>query len=821
MQNFLRDLRHSARSLLRDRGYTATVLLTLAICIAANGAIFAIVNSVLLRPLPGPNSDRLVLMSNRYPKAGVGTTYNSGVPDYYDRIEAVTALEQQALFQPSDRTLEIGSTPEQVKAMAVTPTLFPLLGVPAAVGRTFDAAEGELGSERKVILSRALCRQLYGADQTVVGRELRLNGRAHTIVGVMPADFVFVDPDVRLWIPLAFDLEAKAARHSNSWSHIGLLKPGASIEQVQSQVDALNAANLDRFPRFKEVLINAGFHTKVEPLAKMITGEVASTLYLLWGGALLVLLIGGLNIANLMLVRASTRRREIATRLALGATRGDLTRQSVAENSLLALVGGILGVLACSVLLRSLTRFGLDRFPRAAEVRVEPAVVAVSLLLALIVVLIFGLLPLVQTLKVSLMSVLREGSRGSAGGRRARRVRQVLVASEVAFAFALLAGAGLLLASFRKLLDVDPGFTSKGVWTASTVAPSARYKGDAELRALMNRLLEGIRHSPGVVAAGATTSIPLGTNRSDSVILAEGYQMKQGESLISPHKMSVTPGFFEAMGIRLIRGRYFDQHDDESAPRAIVIDEKLANKFWPNRDPLGQRMFNPGDTGNLTQPDEKTQWYRVVGVVRSVRIDDLADRGNTVGAYYFPWAQAPRQSFTLTVKTNGDPAAMGPLVRAQVTAADRELALFDIKTMDERGALSLSSRRTSVLLAVSFGALALFLAGIGIHGVLSYLVAQRTREIGIRMALGSTRSGVAGLVLLEGLTIVAAGLVLGLGLALAMQGVIRQEIYGVTPLDPLVYASVMGLLVALAAIACAAPAHRAATVDPATVLEEY
>ena len=348
MENLIRDIRYGVRSLLRDKGFAATVMLTLAICIAAYTATFAIVHSVLLRPLPGPNADAIVLMSNQYPKAGVTDQSESSAADYYDRLRVVTALQDQAMFRQEDVTLEVNGTPEQVAAMAVTPSFFRLVGISPARGRAFTAEEGEIGSELKVVLSHALWQQLYGGDLSAVGRELRLGGTPFTIVGVMPRDFVFVYPEIRLWVPLGFTAEQKSQYHSNDWDHIGRLKPGATLTQVQSQINALNAANLERLPEWKDVLINAGFYTKVEPLQHMLVKNVEGALYLLWGGAVFVLLIGGLNITNLALARWSVRSKEIATRVALGAGRARLSRQLVVENVLVA--GVVASRASCSAL---------------------------------------------------------------------------------------------------------------------------------------------------------------------------------------------------------------------------------------------------------------------------------------------------------------------------------------------------------------------------------------------------------------------------------------------------------------------------------------
>ena len=820
MGNLIRDIKHGVASVLRDKGFAATVVLTLAIGVAAYTATFAIVNSVLLRPLPGPNSDAIVLMSNLYPKAGVSDTGQSGAPDYYDRLRAVTALQDQAMFNQGETTLEFNGTVERAEEMAVTPSFFKLVGIYPARGRAFTAEEGEVGNEHRVILSNGLWRQLYGGDASAIGRELRLAGTPYSIVGVMPRGFVFVDPEVRLWIPIAFTAAQKTEYHNNSWSSIGRLGPGATIARVQAQINSLNAANLERMPEWRDALINAGFYTKVEPLQHSLMKGVEGALYLLWAGAVFVLLIGGLNVTNLALARWSVRSKEIATRLALGAGRAQIARQSVVENTLVAGAGGIVGVLLGWALLRLVAAFGLDRFPRADEVRIDGTVVLVSLGIAVLVGVLVGLVPVASAFKVNLSSVLHESGRTGTSNVRTRRLRQALVSAQIGLAFVLLAGAGLLLASFRHLLAVDPGFTTKRVVTASTNAPQSRYSGDGDLRTLMNRTLDSIRRLPGVADAGATTAIPFSENFNSSVIAAEGYVMKPGESVLAPTYLSVTPGYFKTMEIALVRGRYFEERDNESAPPVIIVDEHLARHFWPNNNPLGQRMYRPGNSDELTHPGPKTRWYQVVGVVRSVRLADLAGTGSETGTYYFPYAQGPMRAFTFAVRTNGDVAGVTRMMRTALAQIDPELALFDVRTMGERAALSMSSRRTSLTVALAFGGLALFLSAIGIYGVLAYLVAQRRREIAIRMALGSTTAAVVKLVLREGLTLVGGGLAIGFAGAAALQKAVASQIYGVRPSDPLVIASVSLLLGVVALAACAAPAGRATRVDPIEVLRQ-
>jgi predicted permease len=795
-------------------------MLTLAICMAAYTVTFAIVNSVLLHPLPIPNANAIVLMVNLYPKAGAADQDVSAVPDYYDRLRAVTALQEQAMFDQINLTLDVNGTAELVPGLEVTPSFYKLIGIAPASGRAFSTEEGEVGNDHEVILSHALWQQLYGGDPSAIGRELRMDAVPFKIVGIMPRNFVFLYPEVRFWIPLAFTAQAKTQYHNNGWYNIGRLKPGVTVAQVQAQVNALNAANMERMPEFKSFLINAGYYTKVEPLQHMLVKDVEDALYLLWGGAVFVLLIGGLNVANLALARWSGRGKELATRLALGASRAQLSRQLIVENVLLAGAGGVVGALLATPLLRAVAAIGLDSFPRAQEVRLDGRVILVALGLAVAVGVLVGLVPIAGALKLNLNTMLREGSRTGTSSARTGRLRQALIGAEIGLAFVLLAGAGLLLASFRHLLAVDPGFTTQGVVTASMDVAEARYRTDGDLRNLMNRALDSIRRLPAVTAAGATTTIPFGNNGRDSVIMAEGYVMRPGESLIAPYYLTVTPGFFQAMKIALIRGRYFDERDNESAPSVIIVDQQLARHFWPNRDPIGQRMYYPQNPKDMTQTDASTRWFRVVGVVRSVRLLDLAGTGSAFGTYYFPYAQAPSRYYTFAVRSSAGATSAVAALRTAMAQLDPDLALSDLKTMEERATLSMSSRRTSLLLALAFGGLALFLSAIGIYGVIAYLVAQRRREIAIRMALGSTPAGVVRLVLRQGLVIVALGLAGGLAGAAGLQKVIASQIYGVRPLDPLVIGGATVVMGAIALAACALPTRRAAQVDPVAVLKE-
>src|SRR5438552_4021166 len=530
------DIRVGVRLLWKDKAFTITAALTLALCIGANTALFSVVHNVLLRPLPVPESDRIVLMGNAYPGAGADIGSSSGVPDYYDRLRETTVFEEQALYNGRNQSIDQSGTPTRVRVTQATPSFFRLLRVPPAIGRTFSEQEGEPGNDRKVVLSYGLWQSQFGGDAQAVGKDIRVDGQPYTVVGVMPKGFYFLNPNVMLWTALAFtaDQKSDARRHSNNFQNIGRLQPGATVQQAQQQIDALNAANLDRFPQYKELLINARFHTTVVRLQDNLVAEVKATLYLMWGGALFVLLIGCVNVANLVLVRARSRLKELATRLALGAGRWRVGRQLITESVLLTLFSAAAGLLVGYATLRLLGTLDIQELPRGGEIRLDGVVIAYTIAIAAVIGLVLGLIPVATVLPANLTAVLREEGRTGTSGRGARTLRRALVVAQVGFAFVLLIGAGLLFASFRRVLVVDRGFNPDGVLTVSVNLPRARYGDDTTLRGFTDEALRRLRALPGVSAAGATNTIPMGGNNNDSVILAEGYQMSPGESVISP-----------------------------------------------------------------------------------------------------------------------------------------------------------------------------------------------------------------------------------------------------------------------------------------------
>ena len=825
MDRLLQDLRFAVRLLWKDRSFAATTVATLALCLAANVAIFAIVDGVLLKPLPFPEPDRLVRIYNKYPGAGVAVGDN-GVPDYFDRRQGMPALEDLAMFRQAGVTISgsgLGDA-ERIQSMTVTPSFFRVLRTQPLRGELFADAHGEPGQERVVVITHGFWQRVYGGREDAVGQDVRLGGQLYRVVGVLPQGFTFLNPDIQLYRPAAFSAQERSddSRHSNNYQQFGRLAPGATIEQAQSQVDAINAANLERFPALREILINARFSTDVVDFHDNLVAETRPTLTLLWGGAAFVLLIGCVNVANLVLVRSTSRLRELATRHALGASFGRLTRQALTESTLLSIGGGLVGLGLGWLALQATPFFGLDRLPAGSAAALDERVIGFTTLLIAAVGLGVGLIPVAAMRRANMAQVIREEGRGGTQGRGPRLMRRVLVTSQVAFALMLLIGAGVLLASFERVLNVDPGFRPANVLTGTISMPPSRYTEDESAVSLVERLLERLRALPEVEAAGVTTTIPFSGSYSDSVILAEGYQMQPGESLISPGSVVAGEGYFEAIGATLAAGRFFNAGDVQGRPRAVIIDAELARRFWPNGDAVGKRMYQPESAQALMQQPADERMLNIVGVIEPMRLRALVETGavRRTGNYYFPYKQQPARTVGLAVRTKGAPENLTSAVRRELAALDPELPFYGVRTMEDALAASLVDRRTPMLLATGFAVVALFLAAIGIYGVLAYQVSQRRREIGIRMALGAASGSIFTLVVREGGLIVGTGAAFGLLGAFFLRQTLQSQLYETGAMDPLVVAAVAGVLVTVALVACVLPARRAAKTDPLVALSD-
>ncbi|MGQ0734173.1 MAG: FtsX-like permease family protein, partial [Acidobacteriota bacterium] len=556
-------------------------------------------------------------------------------------------------------------------------------------------------------------------------------------------------------------------------------------------------------------------------LQEELIADVATTLYLLWGGVVVVLVVGAVNVANLASIRATAQSRELATRAALGASVGRLSRQLLTEALMLATVGALAGLVLGAWALRASPLLGFDRLPRGDEISLDALTLVAVGALVLVVGLGVGLLPIQVLRRTNLAQSVREEGRSGTATRATQVTRRGLVTVQVASALVLLTGAGLLMASFQRVLAINPGFQADRVLSGWVSLPASRYAEPAQLRAQALRLLEGVRSVPGVTSAGLSTTLPLGGGYSDSVIIAEGYQMAPGESLISPNDIVVSEGFFESLQIRLVEGRFFDARDAEYPPRVMIVDEQLANRFWKGQSAVGRRLYHPGSPDRLLAPPPEDEWFTVVGVVESVRLAGMTDTEEfqRVGAYYAPYPQRPARTFSLAIRSAGDPAALVNTVRAAIAQADPELPFFDVQTLADRVDRSLVDRRTPMVLAAGFAGAALFLAAVGLYGVLAYQVAQRRREIGVRLALGADGRDIFSMVLWEGALIVGVGAVMGLAGAFFLRELWASQLYEVGSMDPRVVAGVSVLLAIVALVACLLPARRAASTDPIAALQ--
>lgn len=809
LESFVQDVKFGVKLLFKDKGFTLTALFTLALCIGANTSIFTVVNAVLLRPLPYPEPGRLVMIYNGYPGVGFEKASN-GVPDYLDRVKE-DVFESVTLIGGSGYDLGAEGSPERIVGEYVTPSYFRVLRVSPALGRAFTEQEGVLGNEKVAILSYGLWKEKFGGNRSVLGTDVRLSGVPYRIVGVMPQSFDPISQTCRLWVPFAFTPQQTSddSRHSNSWTMIARLKPGVSVSLAQQRIDALNKRNLERFPQFRKLLEDARFHTVVINLQQELVSDIRPTLLLLQGAVVFVLLIGCVNVANLLLVRSSIRMKELAIRFSLGAGRLRLSRQLLTESVLLALAGGALGIVIGIWGVRLLNYLGADRLPRGASIGIDGTVLAATGLAAVVTGILFGLVPVGHLFRRNLNHVFRGTERSGTAERPALLARAILVVCQVSLAFTLLIGAGLMTFSFMRVLAVDPGFKADGVLSANISLPRSRYEDDARARAFFTRLLEAARSIPGVQHAGITSYLPFGGGRNASVITIDGYVRAPGENPPVPGYNTIDSGYFNAMGIRLLRGRMFADTDTESSQRVIMIDRFLARKYWPKGDPIGARIRRGMDNSDPL--------YTIVGVMETVKTTDLADQ-NPMGQVYFYYKQVPPRNVHIVLKGNRPETFFGGAARSELQRIDPELPLSDVMTMPERLSRSLLERRASMVLCLIFAGVALVLAAVGIYGVLAYTVTQRTREFGIRMALGAQTGNVLRIVFWQGLRLALIGLAAGLAASLFLTRLMASLLYQVRPGDPVVFVAVSGALGAVAVVASLVPSLRATRIDPLVAL---
>lgn len=822
MDQLFHDIKQSVRVLAKERTFSATVLLTLAICLGANVAIYSVIHAVLLEPLPFHEPDRLVSVYNSYPGAGAPRA-GAGSVDFFQRRENIAAFEEVAVYQGFGNTVGDAGSTERVSSMRVSPSFFPLLGIEAAIGRTFTEDEMDLGNHQKAVLTHASWQEYFGGAADVVGRELRVDGEPFTVVGVLGEDFEMPGQQgARLFLPVPFsDADRTLDRwHSNNFAMMARLAPGASIEQAVAQNRALNDALIDQWtvPNARQLLTDAGYEVLVFGAADDMVRDFRPLLYMLWAGVGFVLLIGCVNIANLMLARGQSHVTEVATKLALGAPRARVARQVFTESMLLGLAGAVLGLGVGKLGLRVLLTLGAADLPRGTQIGIDTQVLLFTFGLAIGAGALFGAIPMVQVMRGDLSPVFRVGGRTGTASHRAVMVRNGLVTSQVALAFVMLIGAGLMMMSFRAALAVDPGFESDGVLTARISLPPARYEDGDARRRFWDDLMSGVRTIPGVAAASLTSGLPFTGSNSSSVITPEGYVPSPGESLLAPNQTFAGPGYFEAMGIEVLEGRTFEDADGPDAVNVIVIDEWLADRYWPEGGVLGDRMAWGVVPGQDSVPDENL--FTVIGVVETIKQNDLtAPIEEHVGSYYFTYRQQSPGTMSLTaLSATDDPAGLTPAVRQALGRLDPELPLFAVETMADLIDESLAQRRVPLILLGVFAGVALFLAVVGIYGALAYTVMQRTREIGIRMAMGSAPENLFRAVVGQGMRVTALGLVVGAVASYFLTRLIQSLLFGVQATDVRIMAAVAVVLAVVGLVACMIPAKRATTVNPVEAL---
>jgi predicted permease len=812
------DFVYALKTLAKQRGFTAAALLTLALCIGANTAIFTVLEHVVLRGLPFPQPDQLVTMYNLYPGAGVTEYGSNGIPDYLDRRKLKNVFSEVALTGNIGYEVGLGGSPQRIRGQYVTPSFFTVLGVRPLLGRTFTEEEGTLGKEKVAVLTEGLWKDMFARDPNVAGKDIRLNGSLYRIAGVMATSFRIADDDdqVRIYTSFAFRPEqtTNQARHSNNWGMIARLKPGVTLAQAQERLNDLNHRNLDLMPQARQLILDTRFYTKIVKLKDEIVRDIRPTLYLLQIAVAVVLLIGCVNLANLMLVRSNVRLKELAIRYSLGAGRWRIARQLLAESVLLALLGGALGIGVGYGGVRLLSYLGAKDLPRGSTVAIDGGALAFTAAIALLTGLVFGSVPLFHVLRSDLSEISRGNERGGTSGRGAMWVRSALVVSEFAFAFVLIVGAGLLTMSFARLLRVDPGFKPDNVMTAAVSLPRQRYGDDAPARNFLTDLTQRVAAVPGVRHAALTTYLPFSGNNNSSVIMIVGRALAPGETPPVPGWNHVGAGYFDAMRIPILQGRGIADSDGPDAPKVVVIDRFLAHKYFPNGDAVGHKIQRgiqiPGDKN---VPPECT----IVGVAGSVKTGSLAEN-NPVGQVYFSYRQfVPRNGY-LVVRTGRDDPQLTGAMRRELQRLDPEMPLVDAKTMPERLSTSMRNRRAAMTLCLIFAGLALLLAAIGIYGVLAYSVSQRTREFGIRVALGAGSRELVAMVVKQGLRMAALGLAVGAAGAFAVTRMMTALLFDVRPADPGVFLMVAVVLAAVASLASLIPSARAVRVPPATAL---
>jgi len=816
MGSFLRDVRFAVRGLFKEPGFALVAILTLALCIGANVAVFTVVNNVVLQPLPFPNADRLVTFYNAYPGSGIERTDNS-VPDYYDRGENMAAIESVALYNQVSATVGEGAAAANVFVSRVSPPFFEVLGVEPTMGRGFDAGDGIDGRNNNIVISHGMWQSHFGGGEDVLGRTIEIENNTFSVIGVMPEGFKFVTWDAQVWFSFAWPESMRTAYHRNNYGMIGRLREGATVGQAQQQLDALNAELMASYaPGNRESLEAAGFHSVVRGWQDDLLRDFRGPLYLLWASVALVLLIGAFNIANLLLLRMGARMRELSTRFVLGASRWRIGQQLFTESLVLTLLGGALGLALGAWSQRFLTMFEHYQVPRLSEVRPDAQTFVFTLLVSLLVAGLAAVLPVLVVRRGDLFGVFRSGTTSTAergAEHRTLSVRGVLVAGQVAAAFVLVTTGGLLLSSLMNLWAVDPGFDPSDLTAGGVLLTPDRYPEASDRAAFRDRAAQALAELPGVTHAALATQLPFSGEENSLVFFPEGYEHAADEAIESHYNTAVTPGYFDTLRIPLRSGRGFDGGDDAVAPPVVIVDEQLAQRYWPGQSPLGRRVaFN-------SRPSADEQWLTVVGVVGNVVQNDL-DETSSRGAFYFPATQSGAIMWRWIVRSDTGETAVWEPAQAALRELDPQMPVFWHATMEGAVAERLIPRRIPMMLVMGFAAAALLLTTLGVYGVLAYAAARRTKEFGIRIALGGSVGSIYKLMLKDAVIVVGAGIAIGAVGTQLLNRLLASQLYEVQPADPRVLGLAAFLIATVALIACLAPTRRATRVDPMVALRE-
>lgn len=809
MDALLHDLRYAIRMLGKQRGFTAVAIITLALGIGANTATFNVVNAVLLRPLPFKEPDRLVSINHSYPKQGLMAFVSA--PGFIDYRSQSDLFENSAVSTGWNINLTGQGEPERVQGRLVSAGFFPTLGFVAAHGRVFLEEEDLPGKNHVVVLSNGLWQRRFGSDPAILDRQLTLNGENYTVVGVMPAEFEFNSGD-ELWAPLGFtpELLAPNQRANEYLWMIARLKPGVTLEQAQAGMDAVANWIREQYPNNYPAESQWGLALK--PLQEDFIGDIHPLLMMLIFAVGFVLLIACANVANLLLVRAAARSKEIGIRTALGASRLRILRQLLTESVLLSILGGALGLALSAWGVKLLVALN-DKIPRSREIGIDFRVLGFTVGVSLLTGIIFGLVPAFQISKTGAAETLKAAGRSSPIKFGHRGSRGLLVVAEVAFTLVPLIGAGLMVKSFARVLEVNPGFQKQNLLTLRLSLPVSSYRELPRVRAFYQQILQKIESIPGVVSAGGVTGLPMVSGSPRSSFIIEGRPISPGEVSPNSDRKVTTSNYLQTMGIPLIRGRYFTDQDNAEAPGVVIIDDSFARLYWSDEDPIGKRISFEGGPST-------PRWREIVGVVGRVKNYGLDVESKQV--LYYPHLQSSAREMGLAVRTERDPRGMATAVFNAIQSVDAQQPIFRISTMEQIVADSTTQRRFTTILLAVFAVVALLLTAVGLYGVMSYSITQRTQEIGIRMALGAQRSSVLRMVIGRGMTLALAGIVLGLVmslvLALFLARYMKDLLFEVTAIDPIMFVIIPVVMGGAAMLASYIPARRATKVDPVIAL---